>query len=198
MRLLVLRHGRSCANLALAQGAADSEQLRDPPLTEGGARSAAEYRPHLHRHLIRRGFEVASCCVGASGLLRARQTAALLFPNKRRVRFRGLGENGAVPENTPAGESYRKPDWSLALREAAQLVRERRVYDLAVVAHGTFMRGALSEITGYQHARFSNLSGFLLHCRLVGDSLVVESSEEVPCEMPSAPEPDRCPEYYKA
>lgn len=198
MRLLVLRHGRSCANLALAQGAGDSQMLRDPPLSEGGARGAAEYRPRLHLHLADRGFEVASCCVGASGLLRARQTAALLFPNKRCERFRGLGENGAVPENTPVGELYEKPDWSLAVREAARLVRERRVYDLALVAHGTFMRKVLSKITGRKQARFSNLGGFLLHCRLAGDDLVIESFEAVPCEVPFAPDADRCPDYYKA
>ena len=216
VRLVLLRHSKSCANLARERApphergvgskhpaARASESMRDPPLTRTGFARAERYRPVIQERLRRLGFEVAEARVGSSALLRARQTAALLFPNKELVVFRGLGELGAVPENTPAGQRYAKPSWGAFLREAAALTTGSGAHDIVAVAHGSFMKTVLETLTGKAVPRFSNMGGFMLTCRLTAaGSLSVRGVKELhyptPADFEDRDGRDACPSRRRA
>lgn len=214
VRIFVIRHSKSCSNLAReaapltarGQGSSHpdvlaSENLKDPGLTFAGRALADGYRAKLHRRLARLGFEVSAMRSGASPLLRARQTAKLLFPNSRVEVFTGLGEEGEVPENTPAGQRYARPNWDLFLQAVAALAMQEGAHDIAVVAHGSFIRRVVSSLTREpKMPRLCNLSGFLLTCRLHRDRhLVVTKVQPIPYPRPGAFDnrngDDSCPVY---
>jgi broad specificity phosphatase PhoE len=107
-------------------------------------------------------------CIGSSRLRRAQQTAELLFPGMDLFVFPSLGEDGALPENTPRGLSYELPSWEGFLRELCSAWRKRkgRYSDFVVVAHGTFIRNVISSLSGSKISPVTNLSGFAIDLSL--------------------------------
>jgi len=108
------------------------------------------------------GIDPRTCGLGCSRLLRAQQTAEGLFPAKDLNIFSALGENGDVPENTPRGMRYREPNWESFLEELRGLALREGTLDFVVVAHGSFIRRSISNITGRAIPPLSNLDGYSL------------------------------------
>jgi broad specificity phosphatase PhoE len=170
VKLVFIRHSKSCANLVRHIAGTEelthplviaSQLIRDPPLSSVGERMAEAYGPTLRRYLAAQGVDIddARTVVGSSALLRARQTVRLLFPSRARsaVVFPHFTEHGAVPENTPAGARYRRPDWDAFV---AYLHREYADAEaVVVVGHGSFLRSAVwAAVTGSRRAEpFANL-----------------------------------------
>lgn len=175
VKLFLVRHSKSCANLVRRIAGTEelthplvaaSQQIRDPPLSAVGERMADTYGPALRRRLASAGIDVAGplTVVGSSALLRARQTVGLLFPSvvKKRVTVPHFTENGALPENTPAGSRYRRPDWDALV---AHLHREYADADaFVIVGHGSFLRSSVwPAVTGTKRSKpFANLDGILV------------------------------------
>lgn len=175
VKLFLVRHSKSCANLVRRIAGTEelthplviaSQQIRDPPLSSVGERMAADYGSMLRRRLAAAGIDVAGprTVVGSSALLRARQTAGLLFPSlaKKLVTVPHFTEHGALPENTPAGTRYRRPDWDALV---AHLHREYADADaFVIVGHGSFLRSAVwVAVTGTKRSKpFANLDGILV------------------------------------
>ena len=211
VRVVLVRHSKSCSNLAREKAplseqtrhdsthpaVVESQNLRDPPLTHEGVVYADGYRRQFRRRLEREGFDVAGACVGSSSLLRARQTAKLLFPNKETVIFGDLGEVGAHPENTPTGKAYTLPNWESFRKELASFAARFGIYDFVVVAHGSFMKGILEGLLGGKSPRIPNLSGFMLTCSIEEESLAVRQvrrlSHPEPGVFDNAGAKDFCP-----
>ena len=76
IKIILIRHARSCSNLT------GDSTLSDPQLTEQGVTSARRYGPVLQKIRDVDVHDSAMVAVGSSGLQRARQTAALLFPTR--------------------------------------------------------------------------------------------------------------------
>jgi broad specificity phosphatase PhoE len=139
-----------------------SRNVRDPPLTDFGQQACLWYRSVLPARLRAIGVDPHASVLGSSRLLRAQETAKDLFPGKDLVIFSSLGENGAVPENTPRGMQYRPPSWEGFLRELHALAIHEGATDFIVVAHGSFIRQSISAILGEQVPPLSNLDGYAL------------------------------------
>lgn len=175
VKLFLIRHSKSCANLVRYIAGTEelthplvaaSQQIRDPPLSSVGERMAADYGSTLRRRLAAAGIDITGprTVVGSSQLQRARQTVALLFPSQRRrlVTLPHFTEHGALPENTPAGTRYRRPDWDALV---AHLHREYVDADaFVIVGHGSFLRSAVwPAVTGTKRSKpFANLDGILV------------------------------------
>lgn len=160
-----------------------SQRLRDPGLTEHGVQMAKEYGPKLRGKLRSLGLDVENAFIGSSGLLRAKETARLVF-GREPVTVSHFKENGAIPENTPQSVSYSSPDWRAFLKELAhKLYREKRD-SAVVVGHGSFLAKqvwpALKSGSAPYHRKLNNLDGFLVTGTLSPDGkLTVESVREV-------------------
>jgi broad specificity phosphatase PhoE len=171
MRLVLIRHSKSCANhVRHVAGTEDhddplmraSQQLRDPPLSAVGERMARNYGPRLRARLRAAGFDLNRAVIGSSQLRRAKQTAALLFDNRSDLTVvPHFTENGALPENTPKGMRYRKPDWGAFLRHLSTLPAQNG--EFIIVGHGSFLKGVWHELTGQRWAgTFNNLDAFIV------------------------------------
>ena len=82
-----------------------SQQLQDPPLSDKGKEMAELFAPTLQTILTEKGILNESTILAASELVRAQQTARILFPsvagNDRKLYiFPYLAEEGEIPENT--------------------------------------------------------------------------------------------------
>jgi hypothetical protein len=163
VQLVMIRHSKSCANhvRALADTEdhdhpliAASQTLRDPPLSSTGARMAVSYGPTLQAKLERIGIDLSTAIIGSSALSRAKETAALLFPDQAdRLRVvPHFTEHGAIPENTPTAGLRHKPDWSAFLKHLATMQARQFV----IVGHGSYIKS----VTG--RGAFKNLEAVLM------------------------------------
>jgi hypothetical protein len=200
VRIALIRHSKSCANhvrhLAGTEDrehplVAASQRLRDPPLSAIGQRMARAYGPLLRDRLADAGFNIHDATIGSSHLRRAKQTAALLFPGHATTTFPHFTENGAIPENTPAGMRYRTPDWDAFV---AHLSRHGD-HEYVIIGHGSFLRSqAWPAVTGERReGRFGNLDGFIVEGDLTPSGIRVTSVKEIPYAGPVSPNgADQC------
>jgi broad specificity phosphatase PhoE len=175
---------------------AASQRVRDPALSEVGRAMAAAYGPRLCRRLAAEGFPVADALIASSGLRRAADTAALLFPGCRVATLPHIMEHGAIPENTPGRRTRRRrtrPSWRLFLRHLATATAAT---DIVVVSHGSFLRDEVwSAIAPGRrpHGRLENLAGFLVEGQLSPTGrLRVERLVELPYTGAADAPTDRC------
>lgn len=205
IRLVLLRHSKSCANhMRAVAGSHDpahplvaaSQRVRDPALSEVGRAMARAYGPTLRRRLAAEGFPVAGALIASSGLRRAASTAALLFPGRSVTTLPHIMEHGEIPENTPRQTQRRRcrPSWRLFLRNLAT----RCETDIVAVAHGSFLRDEVWPAvapTHRPHGRLENLAGFLVEGDLSPTGrLEVERLVELPYTGAISPSrtADRC------
>jgi broad specificity phosphatase PhoE len=186
VRLALIRHSKSCANhVRHIAGTEESDHplivasqtLRDPALSVVGRRMAAAYGPRLRQKLRDLGLDVERAVIGASPLRRAQQTAALLFPGFRVTTFRHLGENGAIPENTPEGTRYTSPDWRAFVASVAAHTTSGTHGDFVIIGHGSFLRSiAWQAVTGAARTKpFANLDGFLVEADIGVDGSIQDA-----------------------
>ena len=205
IRLVLLRHSKSCANhMRTVAGSHDpahplvaaSQRVLDPALSEVGRAMATAYGPVLRRRLAAEGFPVAHALIASSGLRRATTTAALLFPGRPITALPHIMEHGEIPENTPGRRSTARrcrPSWRLFLRNLAT----RCETDIVAVAHGSFLRSEVWPAIAQRrsHGRLDNLAGFLVEGHLSPSGrLRVERLVELPYTgtVTAAAPTDRC------
>ena len=203
MRLVLIRHSKSCANHVRAMAETEdhtdplvraSQELRDPPLSAVGERMARNYGPTLRARLRDAGFHLNSgrAIIGSSHLRRAKQTAALLFGTEDDMLTKGLHvfphitEHGAIPENTPKGMRYRRPDWAAFHNHLSTLSDNTKTDEFIIVGHGSFLKGVWRQLTGRPWSgTFHNLDAFIVEPN--GTFRVLRYTGDV---SPSAP--DQC------
>ena len=157
MRLVFIRHSHSISNEMRDIGEPGSQDVRDPGLSKKGLQEARAYGPKL-RSLLKTHIDLSKATFASSPLLRARQTLGLLFPGSVKKVLPLFGENGAIPENTPAGQTYQTPDLKKTLAEV------RRLGDtVVIVGHGSFLTSTVwPAFVGTHHSKFHNLDGFIV------------------------------------
>ncbi len=126
---------------------------------------ARAYGPTIRERLADAGFHVETAHVGASHLRRAQQTARLLFGRTPRT-MPHMTENGAIPENTPAGMRYRTPDWDSFLEHLAGTFRTGG--EFIVVGHGSFLKRQVWPAVARRpwSGTFNNLDAFVVEGEL--------------------------------
>jgi phosphohistidine phosphatase SixA len=135
----------------------DGSQLRDPGLSKEGEVVVELYGPILRKRLEAEGINLDTAIYASSPLRRAKQTLAALFPGKRGVRLPLFGEHGNIPENTPAGQTYQKPNLAKTLR---QIKSDR---DIIIVGHGSFLTSTVwPSFAKKEHEKFKNLDAFIV------------------------------------
>jgi broad specificity phosphatase PhoE len=141
-------------------GQEGSQDVRDPGLSKKGLQEARAYGPKL-RQLLKTHIDLKTAVFASSPLLRARQTLRLLFPTlpSRKSKVLPLfGENGKIPENTPAGQKYQKPDLAQTLADVSRLGET-----VVIVGHGSFLTSTVwPALVGTKHSKFHNLDGFII------------------------------------
>ena len=161
IQLFLMRHSKSCSN-HLRHNTKDSllikqsQEVRDPALSEKGVHMATEYGAVIRRQLKEKGFNLTDCVIGASALRRAQQTAKLVFNCDSPVTWRHFTENGRLPENTPTADTYKKPDWKAFIRDLANHSSVTEGASVIAVGHGSFLAGMMGS------KPLHNLDGFLL------------------------------------
>ena len=195
IKLLLIRHSKSCANLIRERGSrvrhthkrraimSASQKVRDPGLTKIGQQMAESYGPALRAKAEAAGFDLETATIGSSALRRAKETAALLFPTSNLTVFPHLTEHGRIPENTPKRHTHTRPDWNAFLRHLRvdRATSEQAAAEFIVVGHGSYLRGIWRELTGKPWATFHNLDAFVIEGDLdVRARLVVDRAERVP------------------
>ena len=195
IKLLLIRHSKSCANLIRENSArvrhtqkrkaifAASQKVRDPGLTAVGRRMAESYGPALRAKAQAAGFDLDTATIGSSALRRAKETAALLFPAASLTVFPHIIEHGRIPENTPKRHAHTRPDWNAFLRHLRvdRATSEQAAAQFIVVGHGSYLREVWRELTGRPWSAFHNLDAFVLEGDLdVRGRLRVDSTERVP------------------
>jgi hypothetical protein len=110
------------------------------------------YGPTLQDKLRSLGIDLDTAIIGSSALGRAKETAALLFPESRLQVIPHFTEHGAIPENTPAGGLNHKPDWAAFLKHLATLPGRQFV----IVGHGSYIKSVV------KRSAFKNLEAVLL------------------------------------
>ena len=134
-----------------------SKDVRDPPLSAEGERTAAAYGPVFRRILESRGFDLDNTVFASSALTRAKQTLAKLFPSRESTVLPYFGENGAIPENTPVNQTYKAPNLNRTLRS---LPPDR---NCIIVGHGGFLTSTVwFKITETTRAKLHNLDAFII------------------------------------
>jgi len=189
--MFLLRHGRSVSNELLTHPCASVQELGrwvlDPPLSQAGVAETRAYAQILRARLAQRAFlkDDETILICSSGLLRAQQTARLLF-GRDPVVVPHFGEIGNFPENTPGKESYQAPDFEKFVRYAAGLVgHQGRIIG---VGHGLFLGGLrdrlMEEVDMRGEWEGSNLDGYMVEVSIgpgskitarIGDSMVLKS-----------------------
>ena len=157
--MCILRHSKSGSNLLLERGK-NGRDIRDPGLTVMGRKAAESYGPTLRAILEENGFDPETTVVGASPLLRAQETAHLLFPETPIRRFEQLGEHGHIPENTPhcaSSPSIRK-GWPHFLK---WLVKHSPSESIVAVGHRSFIRREILQPLG-KDIDLKNMDGVIL------------------------------------
>jgi broad specificity phosphatase PhoE len=167
--LIFIRHAPSESNLMRDQGL-DGSQLRDPGLSREGEVAVEAYGPALRKRLKAEGVNLDTAVYASSSLRRARQTVAALFPGKHSMILSFFGENGNIPENTPAGEKYMKPDMNRILDHLAALTILHNNKDIIVVGHGSFLTSTVwPAFSKKPHEKFRNLDAFIVKDTKVKD-----------------------------
>jgi broad specificity phosphatase PhoE len=182
----MLRDPRHLGRKPTKEDVEESQNVRDPSLTEFGQRACLWYRGVLPHRLREIGIDSRKCGLGCSRLLRAQQTAEDLFPAKDLVIFSCLGENGHVPENTPRGMQYQPPSWEGFLEELRSFALREGVRDFVVVAHGSFIKRSISDILGEEIPPLSNLDGYALELSSRADGSLASNGK-----ISSVPFPQR-------
>lgn len=164
IKLFLMRHSKSCCNHirhdANVQNIPLSQDIRDPSLSVEGRRVASLYGPILRRRLTEIGFDTDNAKILSSKLQRAKETAAVVFGRESRV-IDHFTENGAIPENTPASTGYKKPRWSVVVKQLATLGKEGD--SVVAVGHGSYLGSLWPTLTGSpRKERLNNLDGILL------------------------------------
>lgn len=155
-KICFIRHAESVANVMREHGESGSQDVRDPPLSAKGLRDAKAYGSTIRAILEKNGFDLRTCQVASSPLQRARQTVGALFPSKQALVVPSFGENGVIPENTPAGRPYQAPNFNTTMQWIKSLHT-----DVVIVGHGSFLRQSLQ-----QSQKVKNLDAFILDGRL--------------------------------
>jgi broad specificity phosphatase PhoE len=194
IKLLLIRHSKSCANLLREHGArvhhtrtrkaifSASQKVRDPGLTAIGRKMAESYGPALRSKVTSAGFDLDTATIGSSALRRAKETAALLFPTASLTVFPHLTEHGRIPENTPKRHVHTRPDWNAFLRHLRvdRATSEQASAQFIIVGHGSYLREVWQELTGKPWPVFHNLDSFVIEGDLdVRGRLRVESTQRL-------------------
>jgi broad specificity phosphatase PhoE len=197
IKLLLIRHSKSCANLIRERGnkerhtqrrrriLAASQKVRDPGLTKIGRQMAESYGSALRAKAQAAGFDLDTATIGSSALRRAKETAALLFPAAaaKLVVFPHLTEHGRIPENTPKRHAHTRPDWNAFLRHlrVSRATSEQATLQVIAVGHGGYLREVWRQLTGRPAAALHNLDAFVVEGDLdVRCRLTMERTERVP------------------
>ena len=190
-----MRHSKSCCNHirhdSNVQNIPLSQEIRDPSLSVEGHRVATMYGPNIRSCLKKAGFDVDNALIASSMLKRAQETATLIFNRvPRTIDF--FTENGAIPENTPADTTYRKPDWKQFIQQLAPLTKDGA--SVAVVGHGSYLGSLWPALTGKaRDSRLNNLDGILLDIEVGATGLTkVYGHRELRCRMKPADHGDQC------
>ena len=214
IKLVLIRHSKSCSNLVrdiareitpihlqkFAKGEVDwsnpvvkiSQQVRDPGLTSVGRRMASVYSAQLQRRLKDAGINLDRAIIGSSALRRAKETAALLFPEHKRIVFPHLTEHGKLPENTPRGPHKSRPDWRAFIEHICDKIVDD--CDLVIVGHGSYLKAVWADITGEKPAHLHNLDGFIVDGAIDEGHLHVSKATKIPYDHGvDADAADKCP-----
>jgi broad specificity phosphatase PhoE len=155
--LVFIRHSHSISNEMRDLDEPGSQDVRDPGLSKKGVQEARAYGPQLRKLLTKHGIDLKTATFASSPLRRARQTLGLLFPHKSAKVLPQFGENGNIPENTPAGQQYQKPSLNHVLDQVKSLG------DTIIVGHGSFLTSTVwPTLAGTQHRKFHNLDAFIV------------------------------------
>jgi hypothetical protein len=103
LKIFFLRHAKSCSNMLRKDYDLEvaSQQLRDPPLSTQGIAHAQLYTRAIAESLARLEFRVEDAVIASSELIRAQQTARILFGAEKTLHILPyLAESGDIPENT--------------------------------------------------------------------------------------------------
>jgi broad specificity phosphatase PhoE len=195
IKLLLIRHSKSCANLIREKVArirhtrkrkalfSASQNMRDPGLTVIGQRMAKSYGSTLRAKAQTAGFDLDTATIGSSALRRAKETAALLFPAASRTVFPHILEHGLISENTPTRHAHTTPDWDAFLKHLRvhRATSAQTAAQFIVVGHGSYLREVWRELTGRPWTAFHNLDAFVLEGDLdVRGRLRVDRTERLP------------------
>jgi len=196
IKLFLMRHSKSCCNHIRHDSVSPdiqlSQEIRDPALSIEGHRVAVEYGPRIRSCLQKAGFDVPTALITSSRLQRAKQTAALIFgrPSKPLSHF---AENGAIPENTPAGTAaYEKPSWPSYVKQIADLAKDGD--SVATVGHGSYLLSLGPMLTGQERIeRLNNLDGILLDITVSSSGqAIVHGHRELRCAIKAKDNTDKC------
>jgi phosphohistidine phosphatase SixA len=186
IKLFLMRHSKSCCNHirhdANVQNIPLSQKIRDPSLSAEGRRVASLYGPILQRRLVDAGFDTDKATILTSKLQRAKETAALVFKRESRV-IDHFTENGAIPENTPASTTYKKPSWPAVVKQLAALTSNGE--SVVAVGHGSYLRSLWPTLTGApRKTRVNNLDGILLDITVnPSGRFVIHEHRSLQCPM---------------
>ena len=194
IKLFLMRHSKSCCNhIRHDKDTADiplSQKIRDPALSTEGYRIAKLYGPILRKRLDNAGFDVANAIIASSQLQRAKQTAFLVFNRESRP-LNYFAENGAIPENTPAGDAYTKPDWNKFVKQLAAITKDGD--SVVVVGHGSYLGSLWPMLTGSaKKTRLNNLDGILLDISVSPAGINVHGHKELACSLHAKDKGDTC------
>ena len=157
MKFCFIRHAPSISNEMRDRGEEGSQDVRDPALSANGLKLAKSYGPTLRKTLATLGFNIDTARLASSELKRAKQTASALFPGKHSM-ILSFGENGAIPENTPEGHPYHKPDLKKFLDHMRILE-----CDMIIVGHGSFLTNTVwPYFAGTKRSKMKNLDAFVV------------------------------------
>ena len=155
--LCFIRHAESVSNVMRYRNMDGSKNVRDPELSAEGRHAAEAYGPVLQRILEDRGFDLSNTVFASSALQRAKQTLNKLFPSRESTVLPYFGEYGAIPENTPATQTYKAPNLNRTLRS---LPPDR---NCVIVGHGGFLTSTVwFKITETNRAKLHNLDAFIV------------------------------------
>ena len=195
-----MRHSRSCSNLARDNATTEeetnaSQQIRDPALSQIGLAMARSYGPRLQAKLRDMGLNPETALLGSSYLRRARETIAALFPDREYLLFSHFKEYGDIPENTPAGILYQKPNFKRFMQHVSEVQADTGATEFVIVGHGSFLRvDAWASLNQRRHKRFSNLDGFLIEADMEAGHLKNIQLRDVPhrATIPTPTNTDGC------
>jgi broad specificity phosphatase PhoE len=207
VKILLIRHSLSCSNLVRHHAEAlrhrkcktiptcdkscaystaledQSQKIRDPGLTALGRKMADTYGASLRKKASEQGFDLSAATIGSSSLRRAKETAALLFPEatERLVVFPHLSEHGKIPENTPKEHRLTKPGWNHFLRHIYRRFKDTAAaasddpIQIIAVSHGSYMKDVWWELTSC-YVGFNNLDSFFFEGELDSRGKLVAKS----------------------
>ena len=200
VKLFLMRHSRSCSNLARDNATTEeetraSQQIRDPALSQIGLAMARSYGPRLQAKLRDMGLNPDTALLGSSYLRRARETIAALFPDREYHLFSHFKEYGNIPENTPAGILYQKPNFKRFIQHVSEVQADTGATEFVIVGHGSFLRyDAWASLSKTPHKRFGNLDGFLIEADMEDGYLKNLQRRDVPhrATIPTPTNTDGC------